>query len=127
MNPLHAALLARLRALDDQNIKKMKIFSGLTDAEMIRLLFSNYRGRGVHGRGLRLTHTGLQIMLGYFVAYTAQIDRNIQAGELLYLDRKATLPYFCSNEKIVVFETALGMAIKLHGGDIAAMIAIESY
>ncbi len=52
--------------------------------------------------------------------------RKLQSRELLYLDRRATLPYFCNHEKIVSFETELGMKLKLWDGDVARLAEIEA-
>lgn len=129
MNPVHKAIIDHVRThVGAREDKASKTIQGLTDEAMVTLMFSNYRGRGTNAHGLRLTNTGLQFMLPYFVHYEATTPekRAIRTNELLYLDRKARLPYFCAEGRIVVFETELGMKLKLWGGDISALVRIES-
>ncbi|RYF15754.1 MAG: hypothetical protein EOO77_13070 [Oxalobacteraceae bacterium] len=130
MNKVHAAIVRRIRESSKAVGHKLSHYlEPLTDEQVVRLMFSNYRGKGTNARGLRLTNSGLQMMLGYFTHYEVNLPqgRHIQTGELLYLDRRAKLPYYCSDQKLVVFETELGMKLKLYNGDIGALITIESY
>jgi hypothetical protein len=130
MNRVHASIIQRIRAAAKLEGHKLSSYlDPLTDEQVTRLMFSNYRGKGTNAKGLRLTNSGLQMMLKHFTHYVIELaaDRKIQTGELLYLDRRATLPYFCSDKKLVVFETELGMKLKLYNGDINSIIAIESY
>ncbi|RYD61688.1 MAG: hypothetical protein EOP83_16435 [Verrucomicrobiaceae bacterium] len=95
---------------------------------MLKLMFSNYRGKGTNAKGLRLTNAGLQMMIPCFTHYDIPTpgERTAKTGEILYLDRNATLPYFIGAGRIVVFEGTLGMKLKLFGGDILEIIKIES-
>ena len=130
MNKVHVAIISYLRDATKSDGHKLSGFlSELDDEQIVRMMFSNYRGKGTNARGLRLTNSGMQMMIRYFRYFEIKLhkDRKIQTGELLYLDRRATLPYFYSNEKMVLFETELGMKLKLYDGDIAALISIESY
>lgn len=130
MNKVHEAIIRHIRAATLAERHKLSAYlAPLADEDVVRLMFSNYRGKGTNARGLRLTNSGLQMMLGYFTHYEVNLPqgRKIQTGELLYLDRRAKLPYFCSDQKLVVFEGELGMKLKLYDGDISALISIESY
>jgi hypothetical protein len=132
MNPVHTAIVRRVRETITLEGKKKKLSSALallTDEQVARMMFSNFRGKGNETRGMRLTSGGLKMMLSCFqhVEVILPKARKLQAGELVYLDRRAKLPYYCTDEKLVVFETELGMKIKLYGGDINAIIAVESY
>lgn len=132
MNPVHTAIVRRVRETITLEGKKKKLSSALaplSDEQVARMMFSNFRGKGDETLGMRLTSGGLKMMLDCFqhVIVLLPKGRKIQTGELLYLDRRAKLPYFCSDEKLIVFETELGMKIKLYGGDINAIIAVESY
>ncbi len=130
MNRVHQAIITHIRdASKAEGGKLADHLLTLTDAQIVKMMFSSYRGKGNDARGLRLTNTGLQMMMEYFRHYEVKFpeSRRLQTGELIYLDRRATLPYFCSDEKLVVFETELGMKLKLWDGDISRLAAIESY
>lgn len=129
MNKVHTAIIAHVRTcVAARQDKVAQTVAGLSDQQMMTLMFSNYRGKGTNAQGLRLTNSGLQFMLPYFKHYdmTTPESRDIRTGEILYLDRNATLPYYCAMGRIVVFETTLGMKLRLWGGDISAIIKIES-
>lgn len=130
MNKVHLAIIRYIReATAKESHKLAGHLEPLSDREVVKLMFSNFRGQGTNARGLRLTNSGVQMMMRYFKYFEVKLPagRTIQTGELLYLDRRATLPYFYSAEKLVVFETELGMKLKLYDGDINALITIESY
>lgn len=130
MNKVQLAIIHHIREATKRESHKLSAaLEPLTDDQVARMMFSNFRGQGTNARGLRLTNGGLQVMMAYFKYFEVKLKegRRIQTGELLYLDRRAKLPYFYSVDKLVVFETELGMKIKLYDGDINALISIESY
>ncbi len=100
--------------------------SELSDEQIVRMMFVNYRPRA-KSRGLRLTNFGLQFMRGMFQAIEVPMPEGhtVQARELLYLDKRATMPYHVSDTRIVVFEMDLGIMLRLADGDIATLIEIE--
>ena len=100
--------------------------SGLTDEQIARMLFSNFRGREAP-KGLRLTNFGLQTMRGYFQSCEVKLPEGhtLSTPEILYLDHHATLPYHVTDTRIVVFESDLGMKLKLADGDIGTLIEID--
>ncbi len=101
----------------------------MTDEELTRLMFTNFRGRGKTAKGLRLSGQGLGIMQTFFKSITVEAPeegRKMTADALLYLDKKATLPYhvdMCG--EIVCFDSKLGLKLKLVDGDISALIEAE--
>lgn len=110
---MHRALIAHLRKSDVK-----KDVEGLDDDQIARLLFANFRKSGADLHGLRLTHIGLQVMMQLFKSYEVPTPNkeNITSACLLFLDRRARLPYYVSREKIVVFEPKLAVMLKLAGG-----------
>lgn len=128
MNAVHAAVIAHLRsAMADRPGKLARDFLDLTDAQVMTLMFTSVRGKGSAARGMRLTSYGLDIMGESFKCVEIKLrdGKNLHAADLVYLDRNARLPYFVSGDKIVVFETFLGMKLRLWDGDIAQLRAIE--
>jgi hypothetical protein len=130
VNVLHAAVVRMIRervAADGNPLGAT--FAEMTDTEIVRVLFASYREGGADGggRGLRLTAYGLQIMKCYFHAYEVRLPEGhrIKAPHLLYLDRRASLPYHYSAECLVVFESKLGIKLKLADGDIATLIEMD--
>lgn len=129
MNKVHAAVIQHIRnASAEEGGKFAEHFGTLSDEQIVRMMFSNFRGRDNKARGLRLTNMGLELMKSYFRAYEIAMPEGhrVQSRETLYLDKRATLPYFFSNEKVVVFETELGVKLKLADGDINTLIEIET-
>lgn len=128
MNRVHSAVLRHIRdASSKEEGKIASTLTSLTDEQIVRMMFSSYRGRDGASRGMRLTNIGLEIMKSYFTFFEIKMPENhmVQSGELIYLDRRATLPYFFSNDRIVVFETELGIKLKLADGDIPTLIEME--
>ena len=127
MNPVHAMVLKQIRAdLAASDSKAAASLQELSDDQLIRMMFSNYRGTSQ--RGMRLTRLGLELMLGCFQAFDIKLTparQQINSQEILYLDRKARLPYYLSLERIVLFESALGMMVKLADGDLSTLIGME--
>lgn len=129
MNKVHAAIITHIRsAARGQNDTVAKHIYDLPDERIVRMMFSNYRGRDHDARGLRLTNFGLQVMRTYFEAYEVAMPDgySVRTPDLLYLDHRCTLPYYCSAEKLVVFESDLGVILALADGDISTLIAMEA-
>lgn len=133
MNRVHSSIIKHIRESSSQDGGKdggkvAAAFANLKDEQFVRLMFSNYRGRDEKARGLRLTNIGLEMMKSYFHFYEIRLPegRRVASNEILYLDRRATLPYYYSHEKIVVFETDLGLKLKLADGEIATLIEMEA-
>jgi hypothetical protein len=136
VNPVHRIIIDLLRTytVADENPLGMTL-AGLTDEATVRYVFSNYRNNGGRAKGLQLTETGLQLMKCYFKAYeiktpeshsiASTFARLPKARHLAYLDRHATLPYFCNAEYVTLFEISLGTKLKLAGGDIQILIDMD--
>lgn len=128
MNRVHAAVIRHIRdAVANAGGKTAAHFLSLTDTELVHMMFSNFRGRGKDTRGLRLTHIGLMLMKDFFKAYEIALPSGHKIGnrELLYLDKRATLPYYLSSDKLVLFESELGIKLKLADGDLSILMEID--
>jgi hypothetical protein len=100
----------------------------MKDEQVVRRMFRNFRGRDNDARGLRLTNFGKEVMTFYFKPYeiTAKDGRKPADMELVYLDRRAKLPYYIEdNGNIVMFDPELGIKLKLADGDIRVLIAMD--
>lgn len=128
MNAVHAAILAQLReSMADRPGKIARDFVEMSDEQAMKVMFANLRGRGERARGLRLTNYGLDIMGECFRCVEVKFseDRRHTLADLLYLEREARLPYFCSPQRLVFFETILGMKMRLYDGNIARLRLAE--
>src|SRR4051812_11437193 len=98
MNRVHAKIVALIRhaTISDES----SVLTNKTDEEIVRMIFGNFRGQDHAARGLRLTNFGVQIMRTCFQAYdiSRPEGRKLASLELLYLDRKAKLPYFIQDD-----------------------------
>lgn len=132
MNQVQSSLIAYIRnATQKDGNRTAARLATLTDEQIARMMFSNYRGRDQTARGVRLTNFGVQMLMVYFQAYEVQCPEWVTFGtaQLLYLDNKAKLPYYVSDRerKIVVFDTELGIKLKLSDGDINTLIEMDSF
>ncbi len=126
MNRIHAKLISLLRESTSKDASG--VLEGKNDEQIVRMIFGNFRGRDQSARGMRLTNFGLQIMKTYFQAYDIKRPegRKIASLELLYLDRKAKLPYFVKEDgDIIMFDPELGIKLKLADGDIGTLIEMD--
>jgi hypothetical protein len=130
MNKVHSSLLRYIRdalkAEDNTVIGKM--IDGKTDEQIVRMMFSNIRGRDSHMRGLRLTNFGVTVMRSYFQAYEIEREgKKLGPMELVYLDKKARLPYWLDDHgNVVMFDPDLGIKLKLADGDISVLMEMDA-
>ena len=127
MNGVHIAIISCIRDMNTQEAR-LSTLDGLTNEQIVRLMFQNYRGRDKTARGLRLTNHGLEIMRAFFQAYEIEAFEGKRPGnsELIYLDRRAKLPYHIShNGNLVMFDPELGIKLKLADGDIRTLIEMD--
>lgn len=122
---VHNAIVTHIRdassAADSTGLASR--FVSLTDEQLIHRMFINYRG----GRGLRLTHFGLQVMQAYFQGYEINVpdDEVTQPLHLIFLDKRAKMPYHCGKGKIVVYDYVLGTKLRLVDGRLSTLMEIE--
>jgi hypothetical protein len=120
MNSVHATIIAyiRSRALDSLAIQ----LAGWTDQQMLRQMFSNYR----EGRGLRLTRFGQQLMGSYFKFYKFDLENTLLPAQLLFLDARAKMPYFCDESEIDIYDLAFAVRLRLVNGQVATLMEIDT-
>lgn len=112
-----------IRAVRQQHEKAAQpagaVFDDLSDDELVRVIFANYRGGLLSkGRGLRLTPGGLAIMQSYFTVYKVEFDPVpiYNAKHILFLDRAAHMPWAIDPEgSLWTMEAQLAMRAKLVG------------
>lgn len=122
MNTVHLSIIKYVR---EQNSAR---FEGQTDEQVVRMMFQNFRGRDTTARGLRLTNFGKEIMQSYFQSYEIAAYEGKKPGdlELVYLDRRAKLPYHISeNGTVVMFDPELGIKLTLIDGDIKSLSEMD--
>lgn len=129
MNAVHQRILKHVRELAANEPEINLYVSATPDAELARLMFMNLRGVGASAKGIRLTNLGLTIMKTFFHSFEVPAHhegRQPTANELLYLDKKASLPYHIDSQgEMTLFDTKLGLKLKLVDGDISALIEAE--
>jgi len=128
MSAVHVKILKLLReaVVQGQNPLGQTILNTADDMAL-RTLFRSYRGTNAdNARGLRLSDLGLQLMKCYFKPFEIALsaDHKINAQYLIFLERKARLPYHYGQETMVLFETVLGLQLKLADGNLQTLIDI---
>ena len=94
----------------------------LSDSEILRLLFVNYRLReGVH-HGLRLSGIGARLMKKQYDSY--RYDMNIKPNHKAYtvLDRNANWPYYIGRKYITYFAEEDAAWYRLNGSNVNTYI-----
>lgn len=123
MNKIYKTIISHIRESirDDE---EFVAFMALTDEQIIRRMFSNYRGE----RGLRLTQFGVQIMRQFFKGYEIKVpeDEKMQPLHLIFLDRRAKMPYYCGDKEIVIYDPVLAVKLRLLDGRISLLLEIET-
>lgn len=129
MNRVHASIIAYLREMNATEAPpSLQKFNDMTDEQIVRMMFRNFRGRDKTARGLRLTNHGVAIMRVFFQPYEIDAHEGRKPGdaELVYLDRRAKLPYYIQeNGNLVMFDPELGIKLKLADGDIRTLIEMD--
>lgn len=106
-----------------------------TDEQVMHKLFHSFRGRDVEPKGMRLKWLGLELLSCYFRPYDITMPEDYRLGsqDLLWLDRRAKMPYYIGrgedgkgDVRLVVFEPKLGVALKLADGMISILREAES-
>lgn len=133
---VHAVLIAHVRAqaaLDGGELAAK--FAAMPDQGLLRSMFSSYRSGDapaagstpVLPRGLKLSKFGLEVMRRYFKSYEVAMPdgERVETRHLLYLDRVATMPYYCSRDGFVFYEHQLAIKLRLADGKIGTLIEIE--
>lgn len=123
MNKIHKTIVSHIRETVKNDDNELMAFVALTDEQITRRMFSNYRG----GLGLRLTKFGLQIMRQYFKGYelTVPEDEKLQPLHLIFLDKRAKMPYYCDESEIVVYDPVMAVKLRLVDGRLSILMEIE--
>lgn len=93
---------------------------GMSDEEMIRMMFTNIRGGNNDFRGLQLSQGGLAIMSSFFKSYPVVFpdQETFSSRHILYMDRMCKMPWSADPMlpvTITFFEPDLAMRAKLVG------------
>lgn len=101
----------------------------LTDEELIRNIFINYRKTSEGARGLRI-HGEAELLLSYyFDSYKIPLGDPYIAkpSHLVFLDRAATMPWYINSEGLVLFEKELAMRARMLGDMDSLIEGFEDY
>lgn len=118
---VHYAIVAAVRKANEAKpVKHASEIPGMTDEEVIRMMFVNFRGGNEHKQGLQLSQGGLAIMGSFFKKFTVVFpdQKTFSSRHILYLDRTCSMPYYATNFlpiEITFFEADLAMRAKLVG------------
>lgn len=117
-----------LKGYDDDEPNELAGFMrAMPPEKAIRVIFHNFRSGNGNPRGLRLSNHGLMIMKQYFQCYEIRFREGyrICARHLLYLDRIVKFPYYYAHEYLVLFESRLGVRLRLADGDIDTLMEVD--
>jgi len=66
-------------------------------------------------------------MRQYFKGYelTVPEDEKLQPLHLIFLDRRAKMPYYCDENEIVVYDPVLAVKLRLVDGRLSILMEIE--
>lgn len=106
--------LLRSKYKEDPCILGSSLLS-LTDEELIRNMFINYRKTSDGARGLRI-HGEAELLLSYyFDSYKIHLGDPyvVKPAHLVFLDRVTTMPWYINAEGLVLFERELAMRARM--------------
>lgn len=119
---IHYLIVAAIRKAYDANpLKHANEIPNMTDEEIIRMMFKNFRGGNDDAKhGLQLSQGGLAIMSGFFKKYEIVFpdQQTFSSRHILYLDRQCGMPWHANNYlpiTVIFFEADLAMRAKLVG------------
>ena len=128
MTTIHHRILAYLRETVPTDATDRKYIDDEDDVVLHRL-FQSYRGKD-DPKGLRLRWVGFKILREYFQAYQVAVPEDYRLGsrDLLYLDAKASMPYYIGRGEeedgpvqLYVFESRLAILLRLTGGMVSGL------
>lgn len=117
-----ADLLLQQAILVDSPLKSL--LTGKDTQQVCYMIFHSYRGNEKTARGLRLSDVGLNLLKAFFKCYNINMSPGykIKMPHLIYLDRVCKMPYWISNEYLAIFDTELGMMLKMSDGNLDTLI-----
>lgn len=103
---------------------------GMSDEEVVRMMFVNFRGGNENHQGLQLSQGGLAIMSSFFRKFevTFPDQQTFSSRHILYLDRSCQMPWHATPMlpiTITFFEADLAMRAKLVGNLDILLTAFE--
>lgn len=123
MTLTHLAILAQVRAAS-LTLEMTLMIAQWDDAQLARRLFFNYRD----GKGLRLTRFGHQVLQHCFACFDFELGsgESLHPQQMLFLDRRARLPYYCDAERLAVYDPLFAVQLRLVDGRVATLIEIDT-
>ena len=118
---IHTAIVGVIRKAQEATPKPAATNTvGMTDEELIRMMFVNVRGAIGEQRGLQLSQGGMAIMKSFFKSYIVVFPDQLtfSSRHILYLDRMCKMPWSADSTlpvTITFFEADLAMKAKLIG------------
>ena len=118
---IHGALVQAIRKANDvKPSAASSMFPGMTDEEIIRMMFTNIRSGTSELKGLQLSQGGLAVMKSFFRSYIVSFpdQPTFSSRHILYLDRMCKMPWSADAHlpvTITFFEADLAMKAKLVG------------
>lgn len=115
-------ILVQQATITESPLKTM--LDGKSIQELCYMIFHSYRGNQTVAKGMRLSDVGLNLLKSFFKCYDIKLQSGyaVKLQHLIYLDRVSNMPYWLSKEYCTIFDTELGMMLKLTDGDIGALI-----
>lgn len=123
MNQIHKSIVSHIRETSKDDNDFISLIE-LTDEQIIRRMFSNYRGE----RGMRLTQFGLETMRQFFKGYEIKVPENekIRPVHLIFLDKIAKMPYHCGDKEMIIYDSILAVRLRLVDGRLSILMEIET-
>lgn len=113
-----------IKQATDQEHPLRSFIDGMTVQEVCYLIFHSYRGNEKSARGLRLSDVGLNLLKAFFKSYHMLMPPGyvVKLPHLLYLDRVSKMPYWLSDKDLTLFDTELGVMLKMTDGSLDGLI-----
>lgn len=96
----------------------------IPESERLKIIFRNYRTRGSHSQGLRLSNVGHKILSRVFDSWAYNHKTAITNKVILSLDSTMTWPYYIDKTTVVFYSTTDAAMFKLNGEELGGITEI---
>jgi hypothetical protein len=110
----------RIFSLLEADIRSyLKADANYTKAELLAVVFRNYRQQNNQHWGLRLTALGHKLLSKHYSCYGFEHNGSFNHGVLLMLDKSMKWPYYLNKKSVFFYNQEDAAWFRLNGNDLS--------
>jgi hypothetical protein len=102
-------------------------FKALTDEQLLKYIFKNFRGKVPNTKGLQLSIGGFELIKPIFTYYEIPVSDDVDARDLIKFNRNVRFPFFVDKKKWRVFDSDLATMLKMVDGSLKKIVEMEIF